>query len=658
MEFVKAFAPPILDSFVSSAKLAKNSVTIISPFITTFVVKSLVRSLPGNELSIRVCSRFNSQTFNQRSSDFAALEILSKWNQLWDVTFFRLPRLHAKISLFDGLCIISSANLTQGGLRTNYEFGLTLSNASAVSELSSEIEKIISASSQVQLHEIAEYAAQATGSIVPEDIDVTAVEPVSEGTEDAEPEESSSLTQYDLDLIKKFDRELESRLTLDAMETPFGRPSFIDQLGPNRWEGEDHVELTRAASNDISQAEEYLRQFIERNRFDKDSQPIFRQLFMHTSFNHKFNIENFSPGIQSGLESLEALGSSFVKLFLFHHSFRGNYRWIEALRYYEIWARQSLIEIEPNSILESIGANWLIHFTDIMPDWRRRHFLKIVGITFRFSTKQGWGLLSQFIDPVELLAQGAFRSADAKTALQETLQEQGVMPTYKEVKREGEEHSLTFGYEAHALGCVGKGSGRSKKLAMQEAAGDLLNELQAKKLVSIDMRVQERRPATGIQPYVISKERLTRLNRARSLFDLHAPDALIDCALTTVNERAWSRETRSNEKLALVGAMVVEIVQKLSEFEARFSSGADPAVIVQVSNQLLEEGFIATFPEFGDFLGKFYAEESDKNRQSVVDAIVGLIWLTEGEKSIAIVQSIIKSVWDKATEGEPTAALQ
>jgi len=50
MNDMKAFAPPILDRFLNMAKCVQKDVTIISPFITTFGIRNLVRVLPDKPL--------------------------------------------------------------------------------------------------------------------------------------------------------------------------------------------------------------------------------------------------------------------------------------------------------------------------------------------------------------------------------------------------------------------------------------------------------------------------------------------------------------------------------------------------------------------------------------------------------------------------------
>ena len=73
---------------------------------------------------------------------------------------------------------------------------------------------------------------------------------------------------------------------------------------------------------------------------------------------------------------------------------------------------------------------------------------------------------------------------DAKTALQEWLQAKGKdLPAYKIVSREGPSHAPVFMIAVASGELVGTGRAGAKRLAEQEAAANLLQQLQGKGLV-------------------------------------------------------------------------------------------------------------------------------------------------------------------------------
>lgn len=120
-----------LDVIINEAKQGK-SLRIISPFIKYTVVNKIVSSLP--DIKLQVVTRYNLQDFYEGVSDTLALRCLL--DNKAEIKGIR--RLHTKLYLFDnGKVILSSANLTEGGMRKNHEFGVLLDNADAFRECES-----------------------------------------------------------------------------------------------------------------------------------------------------------------------------------------------------------------------------------------------------------------------------------------------------------------------------------------------------------------------------------------------------------------------------------------------------------------------------------------------------------------------------------------
>lgn len=91
---------------------------------------------------------------------------------------------------------------------------------------------------------------------------------------------------------------------------------------------------------------------------------------------------------------------------------------------------------------------------------------------YRESRNLVMGLIGQRLD--EALKSGEFH--DYKTDLQEISQEEhAVLPEYKVISESGEEHSKVFTVEVSVKGrSLGKGAGKSKKEAQQNAAREAL----------------------------------------------------------------------------------------------------------------------------------------------------------------------------------------
>jgi hypothetical protein len=97
---------------------------IASPFIKDGAVEKL---LSGTSSSLRVLTRFNLDNFRDGVSDTSALRHLIALGA--EVRGVR--RLHAKLYLFDTKrAVITSANLTEGGLRKNHELGVVAEGGS------------------------------------------------------------------------------------------------------------------------------------------------------------------------------------------------------------------------------------------------------------------------------------------------------------------------------------------------------------------------------------------------------------------------------------------------------------------------------------------------------------------------------------------------
>lgn len=96
-----------------------------------------------------------------------------------------------------------------------------------------------------------------------------------------------------------------------------------------------------------------------------------------------------------------------------------------------------------------------------------------------FKTAEEW-TLKNLGDMIEAGIQGKLYK-DSKTHLQEVLQSEGKETAeYRLVGEEGPAHSRIFTVEVYAQGkCLGKGVGRSKKDAEQEAATAALEELRS-----------------------------------------------------------------------------------------------------------------------------------------------------------------------------------
>ena len=115
-----------LSEFVDALGLECSELRIICPFIKARSLDHLLSRQPG---FLQVITRFNLDDFADGVSDIEALRhVLNAGGQVRGIR-----HLHAKLYLFgSSRAIITSANLTDSGLRLNREFGVVMENPAAI----------------------------------------------------------------------------------------------------------------------------------------------------------------------------------------------------------------------------------------------------------------------------------------------------------------------------------------------------------------------------------------------------------------------------------------------------------------------------------------------------------------------------------------------
>jgi len=125
MEIVKNPWKPLLLELVSSSK---NSIRITTPFLKKNVIGEIA-AVKNSNVKLSLVTSFNLMHFYSHVSDIDALEILLN-NKC---KLFNYQRLHSKIYIFDeSSVVITSGNLTLGGLEKNYEYGVLINDSSSI----------------------------------------------------------------------------------------------------------------------------------------------------------------------------------------------------------------------------------------------------------------------------------------------------------------------------------------------------------------------------------------------------------------------------------------------------------------------------------------------------------------------------------------------
>jgi phosphatidylserine/phosphatidylglycerophosphate/cardiolipin synthase-like enzyme len=110
---------PWEDTFLDLLKGAKKNVYLASPFIKSQTASLIARHVAVG-IDFRYINCFKLAHFHVGASDLDALRILNGENCKQK----SVHNLHAKLFVFDDSAVVTSGNLTPGGLRNNLEYGV------------------------------------------------------------------------------------------------------------------------------------------------------------------------------------------------------------------------------------------------------------------------------------------------------------------------------------------------------------------------------------------------------------------------------------------------------------------------------------------------------------------------------------------------------
>lgn len=123
---------PWSDDFIEAISKTTQEIFIASPFVNTGgtrILSKTVRDPASVHLTLLTC--LTTQSIVEGTTKPSALNEL--YLQFGQVRISSLGRLHAKVYIIDGkIGIITSANLTSGGLRTNFEYGMQIHDKSVI----------------------------------------------------------------------------------------------------------------------------------------------------------------------------------------------------------------------------------------------------------------------------------------------------------------------------------------------------------------------------------------------------------------------------------------------------------------------------------------------------------------------------------------------
>lgn len=142
-EAVRPLPSPWADTLTELVSSATRDLLVLSPYITRGPLDSLRRCLEAQDrlstVTVRVVTDFSPASIAARVLDVGAL--LDTFQHLPRASLTHLPSLHAKVYVADSAyAIVTSANLTDSGLSSNYEFGLLVRNPALVAAVRKDAE--------------------------------------------------------------------------------------------------------------------------------------------------------------------------------------------------------------------------------------------------------------------------------------------------------------------------------------------------------------------------------------------------------------------------------------------------------------------------------------------------------------------------------------
>lgn len=117
---VKILNGAFYDEFMNLVEGSNNEIKLCAPFIKTGIINDIFKYKKRN-VNIKAVTNVKLMSFYRKVLDIDALSKII----ISDGELYNYPTLHAKIYIFDdNRLIITSANLTETGLKKNKEYGI------------------------------------------------------------------------------------------------------------------------------------------------------------------------------------------------------------------------------------------------------------------------------------------------------------------------------------------------------------------------------------------------------------------------------------------------------------------------------------------------------------------------------------------------------
>ncbi len=147
------------ETLAGLVKKARRELFVSSPYITVEGAELVARHVTSafrNQGCLTLLTDLSPLSIVQGSIDPAAIELLAE--SVSAVSVRHLPRLHAKVYICDCSCaIVTSGNLTRGGLWQNYEYGLQVEDVELVARMRGDMSSYAELGASISREALAHY---------------------------------------------------------------------------------------------------------------------------------------------------------------------------------------------------------------------------------------------------------------------------------------------------------------------------------------------------------------------------------------------------------------------------------------------------------------------------------------------------------------------
>jgi HKD family nuclease len=135
---VKLLKSPFENEFRTIFSKAKREIIFSSPYINDAGISILLNSVNPSNKSINILTNLSARNIVDNVTQ--PLALIKIYNAFGQTTVSSLEKLHAKVYIVDEkIAVITSANLTYGGLKSNFEYGVLLNDKKSIQAVKKDV---------------------------------------------------------------------------------------------------------------------------------------------------------------------------------------------------------------------------------------------------------------------------------------------------------------------------------------------------------------------------------------------------------------------------------------------------------------------------------------------------------------------------------------